>query len=217
MTRIFVNLKRFDVPRSLGGLCPYENPKDWVTDVIEQSVKAGLGAINDLALTYLLPESLILAAVEALKGSAGNIAIGAQSVYRADVAPGGNFGAFTSNRPAGAMKALGAAVSMIAHSEERKDILETFSFYDAAVATDEEKAARANAAVDQIMGQEAKAAFARGLDVIFCVGETAMERGEGEFLPRAEEVDDPSFAPGLKSYDGLDVFPDIIIPHAQHR
>ena len=34
---------------------------------------------------------------------------------------GGNFGAFTSNRPAGIVKALGCESTIIGHCEERRD------------------------------------------------------------------------------------------------
>ena len=41
MKKIFVNLKRFDVPRSRGGICPFDNPRQWVEWVVAESVKIG--------------------------------------------------------------------------------------------------------------------------------------------------------------------------------
>ncbi|MGD8401713.1 MAG: hypothetical protein PVH64_12410 [Bacillota bacterium] len=72
MCDIFVNLKRFDVPRRLGGVCPQDDSVQWIEFVITAT-----------------------------------LAMGCQGVFREDVALGGNFGAFTTNRPAAAMKNLG--------------------------------------------------------------------------------------------------------------
>ena len=58
MIRIFVNLKRFDVPRSLGGVCPLDDPRLWVEEVMSDSVEAGLGEPTDQQGVYLLPEAL---------------------------------------------------------------------------------------------------------------------------------------------------------------
>ena len=41
--------------------------------------------------------------------------------YRDDTAENGNFGAFTTNRPANAAKAMGCSSVIIGHCEERRD------------------------------------------------------------------------------------------------
>ena len=68
------------------------------------------------------PEAHVIPAVQAA-GDGSMIEVGCQSVYRADVAPGVNFGAYTTNRPAAAMKALGVTSTIIGHCEERADKL----------------------------------------------------------------------------------------------
>lgn len=47
--------------------------------------------------------------------------LGSQGVYRADTAVGGNFGAFTTNRPANAVAQMGCSGTLIGHCEERND------------------------------------------------------------------------------------------------
>ena len=49
MTYIFVNLKRFDVPKSLGGICLNDNPQEWIEWVVDQSVQFGLGQLDSSA------------------------------------------------------------------------------------------------------------------------------------------------------------------------
>ena len=48
MKNIFVNLKRFDVPREKGGVCSNDNPADWIRTVIKDSVNLGIGLFNDI-------------------------------------------------------------------------------------------------------------------------------------------------------------------------
>lgn len=120
MKEIYVNLKRFDVPKKYGGICPEEDPAAWIRDIIRNTIELGLGKMEGVQVTYFLPEALIVPALEALhsmpEGAAGNFQIGCQGVYREDVAPGKNFGAFTTNRPAAAMSALGERWVMIGHN-----------------------------------------------------------------------------------------------------
>ena len=209
MGEIFVNLKRFDVPRSQGGVCPGEDPREWIEGVIEQSVGHGLGGREDLRLVYLVPEALILSAVRRLSGVPAadrkSLQIGCQSVFREDVVPGGNFGAFTSNLPAAAARTLGCTWTLLGHSGERKDKLGVIGLYDPAARTDSQAMARARGAVSSLLRQEVGCALAAGLNVLFCVGETEEERGSGSFeeqKPRIEAVLREQLAAGLP---GLDV------------
>ena len=84
MQEIFINLKRFDVPKSLGGICPVENPKQWIENITDQSVKLGIGNLEDINVTYLLPEALIIPAIEKLstypEKQTSSINIGCQGV-----------------------------------------------------------------------------------------------------------------------------------------
>ena len=42
MRRIFVNLKRFEVPKRHGGLCPEDDPVAWIERVMAETVAHGL-------------------------------------------------------------------------------------------------------------------------------------------------------------------------------
>ena len=101
MKEIYVNLKRFEVPKSMGGICPLENPVDWMRQIIHETAEYGLGNIEGVDLTYFVPESMVLPALDAVAAEGpektGCLKIGCAGVFREDVEPGGNFGAFTTN------------------------------------------------------------------------------------------------------------------------
>lgn len=164
MKRIFVNLKRFDVPKALGGICTSDDPVKWIQRIME-----GSKALTRAKVCYLLPEALILSAM-AKKPS--NIEIGSQTVYKADITPGGNFGAFTSQLPAAAVKNYGCTWAMIGHSEERRD--------------------RGNAEFNA----EMRCADGQGLSILYCVGEKAEEQ------PRKYEVIAEQLVVGLEGIKG---------------
>jgi len=192
---IFVNLKRFDVPKTKGGICPVDNPGEWIKWVIEETVKFELGKLDGLKITYFMPESLIIRAVNVLSGyrhdEVKSIRIGCQGVYRENVTEGGNFGAFTCNLPAAAARNMGCTWSIIGHSEERKDKLGIINNYDQSSVEDWEKYKKAKKTVDHIMNQELSCAMEEGLNVLLCVGETLEEKGEGsleEQKTRTREV-----------------------------
>ena len=210
MVQFFVNLKRFDVARGRGGICPEPYPATWIRNVANELDELGLGSTDDYSLVFLLPELLIVPFAEAL-GSRDpervrGIAYGVQSVFRADVQPGGNFGAFTSNLPASAARGSGSTWAMIGHSEERADkssLLErlgpalaehgmTMSRSTEAPASRamHEQSVRRSAAkvVNQVVADEAARAAEAGLNVLVCIGETAEERGEGNLTDVSERV-----------------------------
>ena len=195
MKQIFVNLKRFDVPRRLGGLCPQENPVTWIKNVVQQSVQSGMGNHPGLRLVYLLPEGLVPAAVQTLADQSGteaqNIAIGCQGVHWDNISPGKNFGAFTTALPAAAARNLGSSWAIIGHSEERRFKNQIIQAYEPQVSSQSELRARAAAAVDGLIHAEVANAFSSHLNVLLCVGEAAEERGEGSFeeqRPRIKAV-----------------------------
>ncbi|WP_407314031.1 triose-phosphate isomerase family protein [Desulfosporosinus sp. SB140] len=183
MKQLFVNLKRFEVSRSQGGLCPYENPKLWIEEIIEETVNLGIGSLNELQVVYLVPEALIISAQEKLakydESSRKGIRIGCQSVFRQNIVQGGNFGAFTSNFPAASAYQLGCRWSMIAHSEERRDKQEIMAAFEPGLDKNEDLKKRAASAVDSLINREVLAALEQGLNILLCVGETAEERGSG--------------------------------------
>ncbi len=195
MQEIFVNLKRFDVPRRLGGICPKDNPAEWAQWVIDESVRLSIGTLPDIHVTYFFPEALLIPAITALHACSnkerGAIQVGSQGVFREDIVKGGNFGAFTTNLPAAAAKNLGCSWAIIGHSEERKDKFGLFERFDPAVASDAAMIQKANKMLDAVINDEVLCAFTSDLNVLLCVGETAEERGEGAFeeqKPRIEAV-----------------------------
>ena len=195
MRTIFVNLKRFDVPKRLGGICPIESPQEWIEHVIDQSVQLGLGQMDGVTVTYLLPEALLLSAINHLKKHPAQtthaLHVGCQGVFREDVVKGSNFGAFTTNLPAAAAKNLGCSWAMIGHSEERKDKSGLFERFEPAVAHDAGIMQKANDVLNTLISEEVLCAFRSDLHVLLCVGETAEERGHGTFeeqKPRIEAV-----------------------------
>lgn len=174
---IFVNLKRFDIPRSLGGVCSEQNPVVWIEQICEKLASSALP--TQCSYTLLLPESLIVTALETVaKFPNAPIVIGCQSVIAGDVAIGGNFGAFTGMRTAKSMQVLGCTWSMIGHSEERKTLKALITSYDPDSCS---KVSQITSFINNILKGEVKAALNGGLKVLLCIGETIEERGDGTF------------------------------------
>ena len=100
MKHIFLNLKRFDVPVEMGGVNRLAPVADWGKAVVE-GTQDGLAAYdkNEVEFAAYLPEAHLLSAAAARKPGCA-LQLGCQGVFRADTAVGGNFGAFTTNRPA---------------------------------------------------------------------------------------------------------------------
>lgn len=209
MREIFINLKRFDVPKSMGGICLVDDSKMWIVKVMKEAVETGLGKLVGINITFLLPESLIITAKETLskyqESNTKTINIGSQGVFRENVKVGGNFGAFTTNLPAAAAKSLGCTWSIIGHSEEKKDklgIIERFESFSHERVDTSEKAAKA---VNSLINDEVICALDTGINVLMCVGETADERGSGSFeeqKPRIQKVLEIQLEMGLKDVEG---------------
>ena len=169
MKHIYLNLKRFDVPAELGGVNRLAPVAGWGRAIVEgtqEALKQYDPARVDF--TMYLPEAHLPAAAAA-PGENRPLRLGCQGVYRDDTAPGGNFGAFTTNRPAAAAKALGCESVLIGHCEERADKLGILA--EAGVT-----GAAASDAVNRLLNREVKAAVTRGLSVLYCIGEKAEEQ-----------------------------------------
>lgn len=185
MKHIYLNLKRFDIPKEAGGVNSIAPVSRWGAYIVENTKNALKQYSRDEAeFVMYLPEAHLLASAEALEEDS-NIAIGSQGIYREDVSEGGNFGAFTSNRTGQAVKALGCTSTLIGHCEERKD---KAGILAEAGVTD-------TAAVNRILNQEIKAAVAAGLTVLYCIGEHETE------LDRWQEVLGKQLEIGLKDVD----------------
>lgn len=184
MKKIFVNLKRFDIPQEKNGISAVKNIFDYGYEIVSELEK-GISKENNLdSVTIFFPEAHIISAIKTKKSNS-IIKIGCQSVFRDDVAKGGNFGAFTTNRTASSAVALGCECTIIGHCEERKDKMEIML----------EAGVKNETAVSRILNKEVKAAINAGLDVLFCIGETTEEQ------PRQAEVLEAQLKEGLAGVD----------------
>lgn len=171
MKRIHLNLKRFDIPAEFGGVNRISSIRSWGSHIVE-STQRELRKYEkqDVEFVMYMPESHLIPALGSVSGCP-NLGIGCQSVFREDVSKGGNFGAFTTNRTAKAMKALGCTATIIGHCEERKDKMQIMEAGGAASPGE---------AVNRILNQEIKAAVSAGLQVLYCIGENTDEQEKWE-------------------------------------
>ena len=166
MKHLYLNLKRFDVPVEYGGVNRIAPLKDWGSYIVTHT-QEGLKHYDPSQVEFVqyFPEAHILGAVGALcEGSP--VQVGCQGVYRMNTAVGGNFGAFTTNRPASAARAMGCASTIIGHCEERND---KAGILAEAGVTD-------TAAVNRLLNQEIRLAVEQGLTVLYCIGEKSEEQ-----------------------------------------
>ena len=170
MKHIYLNLKRFDVPVDFGGVNRLAPMQDWGAAVVRDTQEA-LGKYDPAGVEFVqyLPEAHLLSAVLA-RTENSPVQIGCQGVYRMNTAVGGNFGAFTTNRPASAARAMGCTSTLIGHCEERNDKKGILA--EAGVAD--------SGAVNRLLNQEIKCAQASGLTVLYCIGETSEEQPQWE-------------------------------------
>ncbi|WP_459481020.1 triose-phosphate isomerase family protein [Clostridium saccharoperbutylacetonicum] len=176
MKYIFLNLKRFDIPKDLGGvnsIAPIEKWSEYIVKNTQEQLKKY--DTNNVEFAMFFPEAHLIGANEA-KSIDSPIKIGCQGVYRDDTAIGGNFGAFTTNRTANAVKAMGCEYTIIGHCEERKDKLEIML----------EAGVNDTAAVNRLLNKEVKNAIASGLKVLYCIGESSDEQENWEEVLRKQ-------------------------------
>lgn len=166
MKFIFLNLKRFDVPVEMGGVNRLAPVADWAKTIVE-GTQEGLKKYdpNEVEFVQFFPEAHVLNAVGALCDNSP-VKIGCQGVYRMDTAVGGNFGAFTTNRPAAIAKAMGCGGTLIGHCEERNDLNGVLA----------EAGVTDTKAVNRILNKEIKLAVERGMKVLYCIGEKDVEQ-----------------------------------------
>ncbi len=184
MKHIFLNLKRFDIPKEYGGVNAIAPVKTWGSYIVDQTQKELMEyETENVEFAMFFPEAHVLTAAGALcEGSP--VKVGCQGVFRQDTAVGGNFGAFTTSRTAKAARALGCSCVLIGHCEERKDKAGIL----AAGGGDP-------SAVNKILNQEIREAVRAGLKVLYCIGETSEEQ------PRWQEVLRTQLEEGLKDVD----------------
>lgn len=189
MKHIYLNLKRFDVPVEMGGvnrIAPVENWGGYIVENTQDALK--VYDKNEVEFAIYFPEAHVLSAAKA-KTEGSPIQIGCQGVYRMDTAMGGNFGAFTTNRSASSMAAAGCTTTIIGHCEERND---KAGILAEAGVTD-------TAAINRLLNQEIKCAIARGMKVLYCIGEKSEEQ------ERWQEVLGEQLEIGLQDVDASQV------------
>ena len=165
MKHIYLNLKRFDVPAELGGVNRIADMKDWGKYIVENTQEElKKYSLEDVEFAMFFPEIHLFSACQA-KTENSPVQIGCQGVFRDDVAPGKNFGAFTTGRPAAAMKAAGCETVIIGHCEERNNLAGILA--EAGVVNTK--------AVNTILNKEIKCAVDRGMKVLYCIGEKSEE------------------------------------------
>ena len=185
MKHLYLNLKRFDVPTEYGGVNRVAPITDWGAFIVS-STQDALAKYDpaEVEFAQYFPEAHLIGAVAAKKPGSP-VKVGCQGVHRADTAVGGNFGAFTTLRPASAAKALGCESVIIGHCEERNNlngILAEAGVSDPSV-------------TNRILNEEVLRATERGLDVLFCIGEKSEEQ------PQWQEVLGKQLDEGLAGVD----------------
>lgn len=183
---IHLNLKRFDISDQFGGVNHDADFSQWGSKILSE-VQPRLATFKqkyDVDFAAYLPEAHLIPARQALVKD-GPLSLGCQSIYREDVSPGGNFGAFTTNRTATSMKQLGITHTIIGHYEER---LDKMGVMEAAQAADIN-------AVNDILNQEIKKAQAQGLFVLYCIGESEVQK------PHWKEILEMQLKRGLAGVD----------------
>lgn len=185
MKHIFLNLKRFDVPVSLGGVNRIAPMQEWGGYIVKNTQQAlKKYDPSEVEFVQYFPEAHLLSALAA-RCEGSPVQVGCQSVYRMNTAVGGNFGAFTTNRPVSAMKAMDVNYTIIGHCEERNDKMGILA----------EAGVTDTKAVNRILNQEIKLAVSQGMKVLYCIGEKDTE------LDRWDEVLREQLEVGL---DGVD-------------
>lgn len=165
MKYIFLNLKRFDVPAEYGGVNRLAPISSWGAYIMEQT-QDSLRKFDSPQheFVHFFPEVHLLGALGA-RSEGSPVQVGCQGVYRLNTSKNGNFGAFTTNRPANSMKAMNCMYTLIGHCEERNDkngILAEAGVQD-------------RQAVNRLLNQEVVQAVNAGMKVLYCVGETEEE------------------------------------------
>ena len=185
MKHIFLNLKRFDVPVCYGGVNRIAPLQEWGGYIVKNTQEAlKKYDPSEVEFVQYFPEAHILGAAAA-RSEGSPVQIGCQSVYRMNTAVGGNFGAFTTNRPVSAMLACGVNATIIGHCEERNDKMGILA----------EAGVTDTKAVNRLLNQEIKLAVENGMTVLYCIGEKDTE------LDRWDEVLREQLEIGLAGVD----------------
>lgn len=163
MKHIYLNLKRFDIPREKGGVNSIAPIREWGKYIVENTEEA-LRAFPGVEFAMFFPESHLIPACSA-KSADSPIEVGSQGLFWADTSVGGPFGAFTTSLTGNAATEIGCSYALIGHCEERSKLAAILA--EAGV-TDTD-------AVNRILNKEILAAQKAGMKVLYCIGEKDTE------------------------------------------
>lgn len=156
MKRLYLNLKRFDIPRNAGGINDFaKSLLDYGSFITKKIEKMPFSS----HVTVFFQEAHLIKAIKKSK----KVSIGCQGVYYDDVSPSGGFGAYTTFRTASSMKSLGVKEVLIGHSEER-----AYLNY----LTNNSKTIDVN----EIFNKQILSSTKQGLKVLYCIGEKESEQ-----------------------------------------
>ena len=178
LKHIFLNLKRFDIPAEYFGVNKISPIRDWggyIASKTEELLRKY--ANSDVEFVQFYPEAHIIPALNALHEHS-HIKVGCQGVYRLNASGGGNFGAFTTNRAAGAMAAMGCMHTIIGHCEERSDKSGILA----------EAGIKDSSAINRLLNQEITQAVHSKMNVLYCIGEKSEEQEQWQAV-LGEQID----------------------------
>ncbi len=156
MKKIYLNLKRFDIPVSFYGINKIGVKEEYGSKITKGIEELAL----DLPVTIFFQESNLLPALKEAKKTH----IGCQGVHYDDVKEGGAFGAFTTFRTAKSMEAIGVKDCLIGHCEERNHLNKLNSF------------GGGKGDINLILNEEIKCAINANMEVLYCIGEKMEEQ-----------------------------------------
>ncbi len=168
MKHIYVNLKRFDIPREKGGINSISPPKEWGAHIVKET-QSRLKDYLGVEFAMFFPEAHIIPA-SCAKSRTSPIEIGSQGLHWADTKIGGPFGAFTTSLTGNAATSLGCTYALIGHCEERNKLACILS----------EAGADDPSAINRILNKEIHAAQDAGMKVLYCIGEKETELDQWE-------------------------------------
>ena len=156
MKKIYLNLKRFDIPRTFGGI------NEFNIETYSEMITKGIEKMNfDLPITIYFQEAHLINALKVNK----KVNIGCQSVHYLDSEVNGPFGAFTTFRTANSMKALGVKDTIIGHCEERNDL--NYLTNNGTTIN-----------VNKVLNEKIKKAINANMNVLYCIGERDFEQNK---------------------------------------
>lgn len=187
MKHIYLNLKRFDIPKSKGGVNSIAEPCEWGSYIVKNTQER-LKAFPGVEFAMFFPEAHLISANGA-KTDDSPICVGTQGLHWGDTAVGGPFGAFTTSLTGNAATSFGCTYALIGHCEERNKLASIFA----------EAGVTDTAAANRILNKEILAAQKAGMNVLYCIGEKDTE------LENWDEVLGQQLSIGLKGADANNV------------